>query len=415
MSSSDSDVKSIKEVYPCFIQVTDDECAQDGCIELPTEKYGTMLLSTIQAQFPNAIGLKYKTATGNWRGIRLSENILDPPFEGWGEIIFQITLPKTTDSVKRKMEESANREPEAKLVKTGGSTSADDYLSDLIVLGLPYKATEEDMREYFEQFGELSMLEVKMDSKSNKSRGFGFIRYKNATEAQKVLKMNHSILGRRCEVRLPKRKDEMPLKLFVGRLPDGTTKENLTEYFESYGDLTDVYIPNPFRGFGFVTFASSEVARHVLNITHSYKNSRINVTYAEPKGFETQSSSRSSSGGGGGGRYSRGDPPFDFEDMRQIMSRSSYSHMYAPSSKSSRRYDARDYSSSSPGMPYESRSNNMAATNFAEDSRATAMAYGSAMPNMGTLYNGSTTPNIAYQPQTSDQQRLQYGFWSNSK
>lgn len=65
--------------------------------------------------------------------------------------------------------------------------------------------------------------------------------------------------------------DEMPLKLFVGRLPDGTTKENLTEYFESYGDLTDVYIPNPFRGFGFVTFASSEVARHVLNITHSYK------------------------------------------------------------------------------------------------------------------------------------------------
>ena len=32
--------------------------------------------------------------------------------------------------------------------------------SDLIVLGLPWKSTEDDLRNYFEQFGELLMVQV---------------------------------------------------------------------------------------------------------------------------------------------------------------------------------------------------------------------------------------------------------------
>jgi len=32
--------------------------------------------------------------------------------------------------------------------------------SDLIVLGLPWKSTEEDLRNYFSQFGELLMVQV---------------------------------------------------------------------------------------------------------------------------------------------------------------------------------------------------------------------------------------------------------------
>ena len=35
-----------------------------------------------------------------------------------------------------------------------------DKCSDLIVLGLPWKSTEEDLRTYFSQFGELLMVQV---------------------------------------------------------------------------------------------------------------------------------------------------------------------------------------------------------------------------------------------------------------
>ena len=55
------------------------------------------------------------------------------------------------------MDGIVNHGPEAKLIKTGKSG---DYLSDLIVLGLPYKATDEDLKDYFSSFGELAMTEV---------------------------------------------------------------------------------------------------------------------------------------------------------------------------------------------------------------------------------------------------------------
>ena len=35
--------------------------------------------------------------------------------------------------------------------------------SDLIVLGLPWKSTEEELRSYFEQFGDLLMVQVHPD------------------------------------------------------------------------------------------------------------------------------------------------------------------------------------------------------------------------------------------------------------
>lgn len=47
---------------------------------------------------------------------------------------------------------------------------------------------------------------MKLDPRTKESRGFGFIRFKSTSAAEKALKASHSILGRRCELRLPKRK-----------------------------------------------------------------------------------------------------------------------------------------------------------------------------------------------------------------
>ena len=75
--------------YQSFVKVT--EQGSDDFMELPREKDGTVLLSTVQAQYPSAIGLKYKSASGGWRGIRAEDNVLDPPFGGWGENLYFIT------------------------------------------------------------------------------------------------------------------------------------------------------------------------------------------------------------------------------------------------------------------------------------------------------------------------------------
>ena len=46
-------------------------------------------------------------------------------------------------------------------------------------------------------------------------------------------------------------------KIFVDRLSETITPDDLKEHFEKFGPVTDVYIPKPFRSFAFVTFQVS--------------------------------------------------------------------------------------------------------------------------------------------------------------
>lgn len=84
----------VAEKYPCYVRVCE-SADTDEIVELPTENNGTMLLSTITAQYPDAIGLRFKSDTGMWRGIRVTDDILDIPLEGWGDKEYYITIAKT--------------------------------------------------------------------------------------------------------------------------------------------------------------------------------------------------------------------------------------------------------------------------------------------------------------------------------
>lgn len=48
-------------------------------------------------------------------------------------------------------------------------------------------------------------------------------------------------------------------KVFVGRCTEDMTADELRQYFMQYGEVTDVFIPKPFRAFAFVTFADHQV------------------------------------------------------------------------------------------------------------------------------------------------------------
>ncbi|XP_065060755.1 TAR DNA-binding protein 43-like, partial [Rhopilema esculentum] len=266
------------------IRVADEENPRDS-IDVPSEDDGTLLLTTLQAQYPGATGLRYRSEiSGNWRGLRISQGIICPPPENWGNTLFYVVRPRTADTTaKRKIDASpGQREPEAKQVKVRDNQ---EHIGDLIVLGLPFKATEKEMRDYFCQFGDITFVQVKKDPMTGESRGFGFVTFADNEAAEEVLGRTHTILGRRCEVRLPRAKDDphIPYKLFVGRLAGGTTANELRSYFEIFGELTDIYIPKPFRGFGFITFASSESVKRVMGTSHTINGAQVFLTFAEPK------------------------------------------------------------------------------------------------------------------------------------
>lgn len=74
--------------------------------------------------------------------------------------------------------------------------------------------------------------------------------------------------------------------------------EDLREYFSKYGEVTDVFIPKPFRAFAFVTFLDPEIAQGLCGEDHIIKGVSVHVSNAAPK---TDPNGRSYGMGGIGG------------------------------------------------------------------------------------------------------------------
>ncbi|XP_045152322.1 heterogeneous nuclear ribonucleoprotein A/B-like, partial [Echinops telfairi] len=72
----------------------------------------------------------------------------------------------------------------------------------------PVKKTEEKIREYSGEFGEIEAIELPMDPKSNKRQGFVFITYKEEEPVKKVLeKKFHTVSGSKCEIKVAQPKE----------------------------------------------------------------------------------------------------------------------------------------------------------------------------------------------------------------
>ncbi|CAF1374615.1 unnamed protein product, partial [Didymodactylos carnosus] len=160
-----------------------------------------------------------------------------------------------------------------------------------IVLGINYRSTEDVVRNYFAQFGELVFTEIKRDS-NGKSRGFGFIRFKNLDSQLMVLNKRHHIDGRACDVKIPDSKNpahepECARKVFVARLPEMINADDLNNYFQNYGDVCDVYIPKPNRSFAFVTFTDSAIVPKLYG-EHFINGCSVSVGPAAPKSKQNE-------------------------------------------------------------------------------------------------------------------------------
>lgn len=76
-----------------YIRVAEDE--NEEPMEIPSEDDGTVLLSSVAAQFPGACGLRYRNPeTQCLRGVRLLEGVLYAPENDWGNLVYIVNYPK---------------------------------------------------------------------------------------------------------------------------------------------------------------------------------------------------------------------------------------------------------------------------------------------------------------------------------
>ena len=85
---------------------------------------------------------------------------------------------------------------------------------NIYVSNLSFAVQDEDLRGFFEEYGEVSSAKVIMDKFTNRSRGFGFVEMADNAAAQKAIKEldGATVDGRAIRVNEAKPREDRPKK-----------------------------------------------------------------------------------------------------------------------------------------------------------------------------------------------------------
>ncbi|XP_039629846.1 heterogeneous nuclear ribonucleoprotein A/B-like [Polypterus senegalus] len=196
------------------------------------------------------------------------------------------------------------------------ASKSEEDAGKMFVGGLSWDTSKKDLKDYFSKFGEVTDCTIKMDPNTGRSRGFGFILFKDAASVDKVLEQKeHRLDGRQIDPKKAMAMKKDPVKkIFVGGLNPETTEEKIREYFGTFGEIESIELPmdpksNKRRGFVFITFKDETPVKKILEKKyHNVSGSKCEIKIAQPKEVYQQQQFSSRGGGSfsGRGRGGRG-------------------------------------------------------------------------------------------------------------
>ncbi|XP_045646340.1 heterogeneous nuclear ribonucleoprotein D0 isoform X4 [Ursus americanus] len=205
----------------------------------------------------------------------------------------------TAESEGAKIDASKNEEDEGKM----------------FIGGLSWDTTKKDLKDYFSKFGEVVDCTLKLDPITGRSRGFGFVLFKESESVDKVMdQKEHKLNGKVIDPKRAKAmKTKEPVKkIFVGGLSPDTPEEKIREYFGGFGEVESIELPmdnktNKRRGFCFITFKEEEPVKKIMEKKyHNVGLSKCEIKVAMSKEQYQQQQQWGSRGGFAGRARGRG-------------------------------------------------------------------------------------------------------------
>ncbi len=93
---------------------------------------------------------------------------------------------------------------------------------NIYVANVSFKATDEDLKSLFEEYGDVSSARIVMDKYTGRSRGFAFVEMEDANDGQKAIDSinGKEFLGRELVVNEARAREDRPER------PRGEYREN---------------------------------------------------------------------------------------------------------------------------------------------------------------------------------------------
>eukprot|EP00924_Labyrinthula_sp_SR-Ha-C_P002429 maker-scaffold_16-snap-gene-4.7-mRNA-1 protein AED:0.01 eAED:0.01 QI:298/1/1/1/0.66/0.5/4/945/399 len=148
--------------------------------------------------------------------------------------------------------------------------------------------TDEVLKSAFKQvFPSCSSANVVIDPKTGHSRSYGFVRFSDMQQGELALqRMNGVLVGKR-PIRVGPATEKKSIigshgsrstygertTVFIGKLSNEVTEDQLREHFQSCGNIIDVYVPpaKAHKGVGFVTFKTMLEASNAIKTKNGTK------------------------------------------------------------------------------------------------------------------------------------------------
>ncbi|KAI0505931.1 hypothetical protein F5B22DRAFT_625984 [Xylaria bambusicola] len=185
---------------------------------------------------------------------------------------------------------------------TRGPSAKED--GKMFIGGLNWETTDQSLRDYFSQFGEVTECTVMRDGATGRSRGFGFLTFKDPKTVNIVMVKEHFLDGKLIDPKraIPRDEQEKTSKIFVGGVSQDTTENEFKDYFAQFGRVVDATLMmdkdtgRP-RGFGFVTFENEVGVEACLSTHLEIHGKAIEVKKAQPRGNMREEEEASRRGG----------------------------------------------------------------------------------------------------------------------